>query len=199
MNIHQELDRFNQSYIDALDEILTDETNILESEIFSKLKQPPYQLIKPFAQDNQFLLFQQHFILYNALYKLRDIWFNQNKAHIEIGLARVSISKQITNSEALTKLDTLRSYYLNWDNLLNTDEAQVETLLDNFWQQISIKPLVDKSDVEKAFVILEINSDANANEIKQAYKGLCLKHHPDRGGDQTKITEINWAWSILKP
>ena len=39
----------------------------------------------------------------------------------------------------------------------------------------------------KLYDVLEINKDANENEIKKAYKKQAMKHHPDKGGDQQNL------------
>jgi len=47
------------------------------------------------------------------------------------------------------------------------------------------------------YKILGINKNATAEEIKKAYRGLAMKHHPDRGGDEKKFKEIEEAYRIL--
>jgi curved DNA-binding protein len=44
---------------------------------------------------------------------------------------------------------------------------------------------------------LGITPSATQDEIKKAYRGLAMKHHPDRGGDQTKFQEIQEAYNTL--
>lgn len=47
------------------------------------------------------------------------------------------------------------------------------------------------------YQILELNNNANLNEIKKQYKKLCLKYHPDKNGDKDKFILINQAYEIL--
>lgn len=46
--------------------------------------------------------------------------------------------------------------------------------------------------------ILGVSETASQDEIKKAYKKLAIENHPDSGGDQDKMKEINEAWDSLK-
>tara|TARA_Y100001968_G_C19222900_1_gene650628 strand:- start:112 stop:822 length:711 start_codon:yes stop_codon:yes gene_type:complete len=48
------------------------------------------------------------------------------------------------------------------------------------------------------YKILGVDEKANFEEIKLAYRKLVKKHHPDAGGDNHKILEINAAWEIVR-
>jgi len=48
------------------------------------------------------------------------------------------------------------------------------------------------------YQILGVTTNSNSNDIKAAYRDLVKQHHPDAGGDQKKILQINAAWEILK-
>lgn len=48
-----------------------------------------------------------------------------------------------------------------------------------------------------ALEILELNIGANEKEIKKAYRKLAHKYHPDKGGDEVKMKEVNEAYAIL--
>ena len=45
--------------------------------------------------------------------------------------------------------------------------------------------------------ILGLNSFASLEMIRKAYRRLALKHHPDRGGDEQRMKEINEAYEYL--
>ena len=49
-----------------------------------------------------------------------------------------------------------------------------------------------------AYKVLGISPKATTSQIKKAYRELVKKHHPDAGGNETKIIEIYAAWEILK-
>jgi curved DNA-binding protein len=47
------------------------------------------------------------------------------------------------------------------------------------------------------YSILGLSKSASTDEIKKAYRSMAMKHHPDRGGDESKFKQINEAYEIL--
>jgi DnaJ-class molecular chaperone len=47
------------------------------------------------------------------------------------------------------------------------------------------------------YEILDIPVSASEMEIKKAYRSACQKHHPDKGGDTHRFTQIQKAYDIL--
>jgi molecular chaperone DnaJ len=45
--------------------------------------------------------------------------------------------------------------------------------------------------------VLGVSPGATAAEIKAAYRALVKRHHPDAGGDDSMILELNAAWEVL--
>lgn len=43
--------------------------------------------------------------------------------------------------------------------------------------------------------ILEISSDASLEKAKENYRRLSMIRHPDRGGSEEAMSELNWAWA----
>lgn len=44
---------------------------------------------------------------------------------------------------------------------------------------------------------LGVKQNATTDEIKKAYRILAMKHHPDRGGDETQFKKISEAYEVL--
>ncbi|MGB6300478.1 MAG: J domain-containing protein [Rivularia sp. (in: cyanobacteria)] len=68
----------------------------------------------------------------------------------------------------------------------------------------TIKPKTDKDKINRAYNILGLKPDASSEQIKQAYKKLVKKWHPDLFVNQPqlakakeKIRLINEAYGIL--
>ena len=45
--------------------------------------------------------------------------------------------------------------------------------------------------------ILGVKSDITEAELKRVYKKLCVKFHPDNGGDADKFAEITKAYRLI--
>lgn len=48
------------------------------------------------------------------------------------------------------------------------------------------------------YAVLGVSPAATAAEIKTAYRTLVKRHHPDAGGDETRIVALNAAWEVLR-
>lgn len=50
----------------------------------------------------------------------------------------------------------------------------------------------------KALAVLGLNGSATPEDIKRRYKELARGAHPDHGGSEERMAEINAAWSMLE-
>jgi molecular chaperone DnaJ len=58
-------------------------------------------------------------------------------------------------------------------------------------------PLPRPSSTRDPYQVLGVAASATAAEIKAAYRALVKQHHPDAGGDEHRILELNAAWEVL--
>lgn len=50
--------------------------------------------------------------------------------------------------------------------------------------------LIKSPTPTSSFAVLELSVDAKEDEVKTAFRKLSLQHHPDKGGNAEKFTEI---------
>lgn len=49
----------------------------------------------------------------------------------------------------------------------------------------------------KLYEILQVDNNASQEDIKKKFRKLAVQHHPDKGGNPDKFTEITNAYEIL--
>ena len=143
---------------------------------------------------NSFGLFQRHFLLFHALYLLRDTLRSTGQGDLEIhcmGIQRIPCSNTLSEHPALH--EPLASYYLNLDNLNSSNESDVLRLLDNFW-----KKYTSTTQRDEALAVMELTHTSSYSDIKQQYRRLAMQWHPDRGGDAAQFHKLEWAMRILR-
>jgi len=148
-------------------------------------------------QEGQLALFQKHFITMNALYELQHQLWQDEQVFLEITPLRIQlvVSTQASASAeiVISQTEKLSDYYRDWQNFENTDETDVDELLGSFWRRFAS---TDKQ--QAAYGILELEPNANMEDIKISYRRLAATHHPDKGGDQAMFIRIRQAYEILK-
>lgn len=174
---------------------------ISEYDLLLLLQNQPYQLFSSDGMQDPLILFQRHFILFNALYQLKDKWHQEQSASVEIVVTHIRYLPFTAGQEGLLQTDNLRSYYLDWRNFTDTDKADVEALIESFWDLMAgdHKPLPSSEEsIKNAFNCLLINEFTDFTQVKIQYRKLLHQHHPDKGGDTQKSQEIKAAYHLLK-
>lgn len=166
-----------------------------EYDIISRLEQQG--MVFPVANDSyNVAMFKKHFITMNALYHLQQDLF-EDGYYLNISALDIKIEPlgKVTDHQSLidSAEHKVRDYYLDWRHFDNTSEAEIEELLANFWEMCSA---MDKQ--AGALAILELNSDANWEDVKQRYRRLATEHHPDKGGKDARFIEIREAYEVLR-
>ena len=145
-------------------------------------------------------LFRTHFVLFHALYYLRDTLRASGRFDLQISplLIRLQTASAPATAQqhALDLSDPLRAYYLNLDNLTDTDRATVEQLLNN-----SLTNLAPSQQVSDALAELGIEQPLHTlseHDLRSRYRQLVSIHHPDRGGCTERIQRINQAMDTLR-
>lgn len=158
---------------------------------------PDTMFAEPGALRDPLLLFQTHFLLFHALYRLSD---NLTGQGLELQVHALSIrmlprGRTGQQRALLREADPLRSYYLDWEQWLTTQGEDVERLLKGFSQGGA---RVSRQEVSAALGVFELKEPVDARRIKQRYRELMSQHHPDRGGSTDRVQDVNEALLILQ-
>ena len=177
-----------------IEEILEQyEDGISEYELMRKLGDQGHEAYKQSFLNDNLALFRAHFVLFHALYRLRDRLWNEERACLEISAIKIISRPYQPTSDGLQAADLLRKYYLDISNLEDTTEADVDSMLTSFWERF-----IAADDRVDALQTLGLEEPVTYNAIKERYRSCALEHHPDRGGSEEKIKVINAAMVTLE-
>ncbi|MFV3367338.1 DNA-J related domain-containing protein [Pseudomonas sp. NY15435] len=167
---------------------------ISEFQLIQQLKARHSTHVPNLPLTDKLVLFRTHFMVFNALYRLRDRLWEENSAHLEIGPLQIRLSPYRNGVQALGELDALRAYYLDEKHLKETTERDVEKLLESFWTRMQ-----GNEEKAAALALFELeDGPVDYALIKLRYRQLVSQHHPDRGGSTTRLQSINKAMEILE-
>lgn len=182
-------------------ELLSEADPMREHELIQRLQAAPYELFDEQALTGSLRLFQTHFILFNALYRLREKW--RQERLFELGIHTLAIVKKPYEEyeEAVVAKDVLADYYLNWEHFESTRATDVDDLLNDFWQRFQgTRQPPAQAEVEKAMQVMEVEAAevADKGNLKRRYRQLLHRHHPDKGGNKHQVQQVKWAYTILQ-
>lgn len=151
--------------------------------------------IPTLSEDEQLQLFRVNFLIMNALYQLQEELYEEGWwlviSTLDIRLeARAGKS---TDEKAMAHNHSLRDYYSDWQVFWQTDQEEVEALLNRFWQGLN-----GEENRREALALFGLAADATRETIRQRWRVLALRHHPDRGGAAEAFMRIRWAWECLR-
>ena len=167
---------------------------ISEFQLIQQLKAGHCTHIPNLGLGDQLVLFRTHFLLFNALYRLRERLWQQQQAHLQISPLCVQLQPWQAGSAELAERDPLRDYYLDLNNLRDTSEDDVAKLLASFWTRMQ-----GGEEKRAALGLFELDDGQPLDlaRIRQRYRQLVSQHHPDRGGSTERLQSINLAMEIL--
>lgn len=171
-----------------------------EYALIQTLKQQQHPLFIKANLGDPLSLFRTHFILFHALYVLRDRLRSVGEYDLLISPLRIQLHSLIvddsTISQAIDRSDALRAYYLDLNQLASTDRAAVEQLLYG-----SLNRLTQSQQVTDALAELGLEQplqSLSAHQLRYHYRQLVSRHHPDRGGCTERLQRINQAMDTLR-
>lgn len=164
-----------------------------EYELFNALAEGGESDFDRRAWQSEHALFCQHFLLFHALYRLRDRLHARQQACLEISALRIRLSAWTNREQSLpAETDPLRDFYLDITQLEKISAADVQQMLGHFWHSFH-----NNECRREALMVLGLDDPVSDTDIKQQYRRLAMQHHPDRGGDDKTLQQINAAMNIL--
>lgn len=139
-------------------------------------------------------LFQLHFLLFHALYRLSDR-LSAEGFELRVHALGIRLQLRAAGEEGVALTDPLRAYYLDWDQWLQTRDEDVRRLLDDFMRGAGS---LDADELQQALGLFDLPAQATGAQLRQRYRQLVSRHHPDRGGDTAMLQRINRAWEVLQ-
>lgn len=166
-----------------------------EYELLQQLRDSHHQQFRDTDYHDQHALFNIHFMLFHILYRLRGKLLDEGGRYLDICPLKIRILPcRETSSSELSEHDPLQEYYLNLDNMEQTDAAGVEAMLQDFWQRF-----LGNGQRERALKILGLEDPVEESAIRRRYRRLVMQHHPDRGGNTADLQALNAALACLLP
>lgn len=175
-------------------------TGMSEYQLLNLLKAEQHPLFASSNLSDVLSLFRSHFVLFHALYKLRDTLRSGDQLDLKIGPLHICLQPAVTHSntqrQMLNLSDPLRDYYLDLNNLSETDRAAVEQLLHSSLS--SLKPLPQITDALAELGIEQPLDTLSTEGLRSHYRRLVSRHHPDRGGCTERLQRINQAMDTVR-
>ena len=193
------LSKKNPIIIPILDILKVTGEAISEYELIGQLQQQLNALASEPAS-KQLALFQTHFLVMNALYQLQAQLSEDNvfllisplKIMLQTAVSQPALDQSRMAIVEVGVEESLRSYYLDWNNFELTSERDVDALLNSFWQYY-----VAGDKQLAAFQTLHLKPEAEWLMVQKAYRRLAADKHPDRGGSAEEFMAVREAYEVL--
>ena len=172
-----------------------------EHQIIKHLQENKISPFEQFELSQAKDLFHAHFLCMHALYHLKSNYLLTKRYRLLIQSVRVeryafvekTPQSHLSSSQLdIEAADPLASYYLNPAHYFETQEDDITDMLKSFWTRY-----LAQDNKQSALEILELPAEASAKMIKDQYKRLAHKHHPDKGGCAEAFNKVREAKATL--
>lgn len=187
---------------DSIESILANGEKLSEYQLIQALQKSPYEILRVDAFSSDLAVFQTHFVVYHCLYLLQQELLQENIGYLYISALEIRIDK-VRTKVPLEEVDIkLAAYYGDWENYQNTDETEVQALLNSFWERFvntEKRHMASGMTVEQALEGLslrELPQDEKA--LKRHYRKMLHQHHPDKGGSTQSSQKLVVSYDYLR-
>lgn len=178
--------------------LLTHKGQLKEFDLIKRLQSPPFEILSEKAMQGELKLFQTHFLVFHYLYKIREQWRQEKTFDLHIDALAIRVEPYQSGEEGLAVQDELARYYLNWEHWEETTQADVESLLNQFWTGFVKQQVTSEFTIEKALDILGLSEFPSSRSfLKVQYRKLIHQYHPDKGGETEQMQYLQSAYQFL--
>lgn len=170
-----------------------------ELALIRALQADRWALIGPVAFHEPDRLYPVHFLLFHVLYRLRDqIGESGEYLHISPLCLRISSPDTMPQASSLPDSpDALRAFYLDLSQYF-LSETTIREMMDRFWSGPAGRKPAPSSAISAGKVLGLDPLPEEFSTVKQRFRKLVMRAHPDRGGDTGEVQKLNQAFSLLK-
>jgi len=131
---------------------------------------------------------------YNMTTNINPINYNMNNKESNLNLCQANNNN--SNNDMKVSCTANTNSNLFYDKIYTLDSSNSNKSNNSNFNQSSIFRL---SELEESnlYGVLNVNEHDSIEKIKKSYKQLCIKHHPDKGGNPEKFQKISDAYRIL--
>ncbi len=170
-----------------------------EHELLKRLRERN-SLFVSFNPREPLSLFRGHYLLFHMLYRLRDRADHERRGRLRIDPLRIVLEPagsgggSPSNATVLAPSEAdLSGRYGDLNRWATITALEVVDLLRQFHASRRTN-----GRRQAALAELGLQDPVDDATIKQRYRRLAMRHHPDRGGDGARLREINAALAILE-
>jgi len=164
-----------------------------EVQLFRALSKAGYTQFAAQRPESSLQLFKRHFLLFHLLYLCQNHCYLEQMGNLSIHTLCICLHPYRPGQPELDTHDALKAYYLDYSQLDATTKDDVDSLLNSFWNQC-----VSTDEAADALATLEMRQADSYQQVKQQYRRLAMRYHPDRGGSTDKLQQLNQAKETLR-
>lgn len=192
----QTLNPYLTPILNELNHLLGMHSQVSEHQIIKYLQDTKIPPFDSFLLNHSKDLFSAHFLCMHALYHLKKQYEREKTFSLiikSVRVERIEFSAQLASTQSLPETsDLLEAYYLNPKHYFETQEDDINDMLKSFW-----KKYLAQDQKKEALQTLNLPPEADAKMIKDQYKRLAQKHHPDKGGSAEMFNKVREAKLML--
>ncbi len=183
----------------AVEVILRDNhEGLSELALIKSLQRSPWHLLGPVHFSDPSRLYPVHFLVFHALYRLRDELGSQGET---LSISPLSIRLRAMDVVAGTgppaHADPLRAFYLDLSKY-ELSKAAIGRMMEDFWSGQAGREPAPEEALEAAAILGFGELPESLDIVKHRFRRAVMQAHPDRGGDTARVQVLNEAFALLR-